>query len=146
VEFDGLYRRVGFNELQENSVFAFVHTRTTANSREFPIVGKFRILHLPVLSSFIDGGVSFRRISGVSSSMVEVFDNGEPRRSTGSTSVTLDNRSSHGAVVGVGANIRAWLLHISREIRYTRWGRIGMSILCFTQNQNQVDLLLGVTF
>jgi hypothetical protein len=145
-EFDVLYRRVGFNELQENSVFELAHTRTTANSWEFPIAGKFRILHLPVLSPFIDGGVSFRRISGVSSSIVEVPDDAEPRRSTGSTSTTLDHRSSRGAVVGVGANIHAWVLHISPEIRYTRWGADRNLDPLLNSNQNQVDLLLGFTF
>ena len=35
----------------------------------------------------------------------------------------------------MGVNIHPWLLHISPEIRYTRWGRIGISTLSYTQTK-----------
>jgi hypothetical protein len=144
-EFDGLYRRVGFNELQENSVFAFVHTRTTANSWEFPILGKLRILHLPVLSPFMDGGVSFRRISGISSSMVEFL-----------MTVSLAARlgPSQRSLITAPAMGRSWAWgRISEFGCYTSHLRSGIRVggdrnldPPLHSNQNQVDLLLGITF
>ena len=148
VEFDVLYKRLGFDDLGKSEGAFFVDTRTTTNSWDFPILGKFRFLRRPVLNPYIDGGVSFRRISGVSTSTKDylgVF--GQPlTRSTGTTSPTLNDRSSHGGVIGVGADIRAWSLHISPEIRYTRWAADRNLDPFLHSNQNQVEVLLGITF
>ncbi len=148
VEFDVLYNPVGFDDLTKSGGLEYIHTRTTAKSWEFPILGKFRFSRLPILRPYVDGGISFRRVSGVSSTMAQYAGSlaFEVRSSTGTTSETLDNRSSRGVVVGAGMVIHAWLLHISPEIRYTRWGADQNLDPLLYSNQNQVDLLLGVTF
>ena len=148
LELDALYKRLGFDDLSKSTGILFVHTRTTANSWEFPILGKFRFLHMPILSPYIAGGASFRHISGVSGireQFIGFFPN-ELTRSTGATSTVLDNRSSHGGVVGLGAEVRLAPLRISPEIRYTRWGADRSLDPELHSNQNQVEVLLGITF
>jgi hypothetical protein len=143
MEFDVLYKRLGFDAMFLS--VASVFTRTVANSWEFPILGKYRFLHMPALRPYVDGGVSFRRVSGVSSSMVaSAF--GAQTSWTGTTSVTLNDRSSHGGAVGVGADIHAWLLHISPELRYTRWGADRYLNPQLHSNQNQIETLVGIAF
>ena len=123
-------------------------TSDTANGpREFPMLGKFHFLHLPVLSPYIGAGVSFRHLGGISSFTEQPFIFGFPlMRSTSTTSPTLDNRSRHGGTVGLGAAMRVGLLRISPEIRYTHWGEDRNLDKWLYSNQNQVDFLLGVAF
>jgi hypothetical protein len=50
--------------------------------------------------------------------------------------------------VGAGIEIRALIVKLSPEIRYTRWGSeafAGPRDL-FSSNQNQADFLIGITF
>jgi hypothetical protein len=149
VEFDALYRRLGFDDLTKSSGLEFDYTRTAGGTWDFPILGKFRFLHRAVVAPYVDGGVSFRRLNGVSSSTVRYFGGfyaQEIGRSTAGTSAILNARSSRGGAVGVGVNIRAWRLHISPEVRYTRWGPDRNLDPLLYSNQNQVDVLLGITF
>ncbi|HXP87765.1 MAG TPA: outer membrane beta-barrel protein [Bryobacteraceae bacterium] len=147
VEFDALYRRLGFDDTE---YFApeFTLTRTTAGSWEYPILGKFRFLRRPIMSLYVDGGPAFRGITGVSSTTRQYYGGlGGPFSTTTTfSSATLNNRSSHGVVVGVGADFHTWLPHISPEVRYTRWGT-GQNLDSVLQsNPNQLDLLVGLTF
>jgi hypothetical protein len=50
-------------------------------------------------------------------------------------------------VIGGGVGIHAPFLHISPEVRYTRWTskHFGVSNL-LNSNQNQAEFLLGITF
>jgi hypothetical protein len=67
--------------------------------------------------------------------------------STGNPS-QLNEKTTTGFVVGGGLDVRALLIHISPEIRYTRWG--AQHFLDpnggFHSNQNQAEFLVGITF
>ncbi len=145
VEFDGLYKRLGFDDDLKSSGVVLTHTHVTANSWEFPILGKFRFLDRSVSSPYVAAGVSFRHVSGVSVSSVTSFP-GQVTSSTGTSSATLNNRSGRGAVVGVGVELRVAFLHISPEIRYTRWGADRNLDPELHSNQNQTEVLLGIVF
>ena len=102
IEFDALYRRVGFNRLTKSAGVILDATHTTANSWEFPILAKVFVRRLPVLKPFIDGGIAFRTINGVSSTTVRSFFD-TITRSSGTSDLILANRSSYGGVIGLGA-------------------------------------------
>jgi hypothetical protein len=53
-----------------------------------------------------------------------------------------------GFVVGAGVDIHAIFLHISPEIRFTRWNsaQISDSAGLLHSNQNQGEFLVGITF
>ena len=60
----------------------------------------------------------------------------------------LNNRTTTGFVISGGIDIKALIIHIAPEIRYTRWGARhfldpngGLS-----SNQNQAEFLVGITF
>ena len=148
LELDALYKRLGFDDLTKSSGLYYVHTRTTANSWEFPLVGGYQFMHLRVLSPLIGGGVSFRHLGGISSISEQplFFPGIPPMRSAGTTSPALDNRSRHGGILTLGAKMRVGVLQILPEIRYTRWGSDRNLNPELHSNKNQIDFLLGVAF
>lgn len=130
VEADALYRPLSF--ATQTTGFS---SSTRFSTWEFPILAKYRF-KFPIARPYIDAGPSFR--------------------------TTTDNTqllSNHGIAVGGGVDIKALFLHVSPEIRYTRWGRdssngsipAGSGRLSFgpgyaQSNVNQVEFLVGISF
>lgn len=54
--------------------------------------------------------------------------------------------SNHGFALGGGVEFKATRLRIFPELRYTRWGSDSTFNFEAKSNQNQVELLVGVTF
>lgn len=157
VEADALYSRLGFDDLLTTFLLGpveAVQTRTLAGSWEFPIVGKYRFRRSSVASPYVDGGVSFRHLTGVSSSVTQTLFVPPPGTAVASVSTSSNNnfgieRSTHGGVLGIGLEIHAAILRISPEIRYTRWGadrNLNPTLLAIHSNQNQVSFLVGIAF
>jgi opacity protein-like surface antigen len=144
IEVDALYRRLGFDYNQFAGPGSPTITTTTANSWEFPVLGKWAVLPGPV-RPFIDFGANFRHITGV-----------DQIRST-ATSVGVDvgtvpefhKATDIGATFGAGIEFKAGWLRVTPEFRYTRWGSenfddpIGALL---RTNKNQGDFMLGLTF
>ncbi len=126
VEADALYR-----SLHLATVYAFaggtpVPDLQRDNTWEFPILAKYRF-KLPIARPYVDAGPSFRT----------------------SRSISQTTLSNPGIAAGAGVDVKALLLHISPEIRYTRWA--ADSIQAGTSgpphsNVNQVEFLVGVAF
>lgn len=133
VEADALYRPLSFTIQQPT-----FSSSTRFSTWEFPILAKYRF-KFPIVRPYIDAGPSFR--------------------------TTTDNTrylSNHGIAVGGGLDIKALFLHVSPEIRYTRWGSdssagtasipAGQSRLSYfgqpqaSSNVNQVEFLVGISF
>jgi hypothetical protein len=154
VEFDALYRRLGFD--QQYSYFipdqfetVYVHVRTTAGSWDLPLLGRYQFRHFRALSPSVKGGVSFRDLGGVSTTTGMKIQQaslpiGPGFNQTGSAFGI--RRSTTGGVVGLGLALRLKFLQISPEVRYTRWGADRFLNPLLSSNQNQVDVLVGIAF
>jgi hypothetical protein len=140
VELDALYTRVGFDAENEIALVD-TRTRTTAASWEFPLLAKLHLRHL-----FVDGGPSFRKVSGVASISSTTFPGGSHPPASSHEDVHLRARSPYGVAVGLGSELRLWRLHLSPEVRYMRWRNDRPIYDLLNSNPNQVDVLLGVTF
>ncbi len=104
-----------------------------ANDFQIPLLAKVDISH-GLVGPFIDGGVAYRHLSvSLSNSAGQLF-------------LGVNNPNSAGIAVGGGVQIKLLLIRISPEIRYTHWGQIAFSNAAVTSNNNQLDLLVGVTF
>jgi opacity protein-like surface antigen len=143
IEVDALYKRLGFDYNQFGGPGSPTVTNTTANSWEFPVLGKWAILPGPV-RPFIDFGANFRHISGVD----------QIRSTAAAVNVTVDSPEFHkqndvGAAFGGGIEFKVGWLRLTPEFRYTRWGsenfRDPIASLLRT-NKNQGDFMLGLTF
>jgi len=144
VEVDALYKRLGFDYNQFGGPGSPTFTSTTANSWEFPVLGKWAVLPGPV-RPFIDFGANFRHVSGIdqirsTASAVDVNVSSVPE---------FHKDFDIGATFGAGVEFKIGWLRLTPEFRYTRWGtenfRDPIADLLNT-NKNQGDFMLGLTF
>jgi len=144
VEFDALYRRFSYNA-NSPSVSTYLNIRTTGSDWEFPLLIKKRFASGPI-RPFLDAGVSFSKLSGLEETVVSVVNT----VSGNNNPAALKHDFATGFVIGAGLDLHL-LLHITPEVRYTRWGRehfdatIGPGA-SLNSTQNQAEFLLGITF
>jgi hypothetical protein len=143
VEFDALYRRLHYTG-SGNLVDVFTTSNTTGSNWEFPLLLKYRF-HFPVVRPFLDAGVAWDTLAGLKQTISEVSPVG---LSSTSNPSELKKNTTMGFVVGGGVDIHAVFLHISPEIRFTRWNstQIGDALGLLHSNLNQGEFLVGITF
>lgn len=140
VEFDALYRRLsytGSGTLAGN----FTTISASGSDWEFPLLLKYRF-HFPVVKPYLDAGVAWDTVPGITQTISEASS-----AVLGSAPVVKHN-TTMGFVVGGGVDIHAIFLHISPEIRFTRWDstQISDSLGLLHSNLNQGEFLVGFTF
>jgi hypothetical protein len=141
VEFDALYRRLSYTG-SGNLVDVFTTSNTTGSNWEFPLLLKYRF-HFPVVRPYLDAGVAWDTLAGLKQTISE----GRLGASS-STPSELQKNTTMGFVVGGGVDIHAVFLHISPEIRFTRWNsaQISDALGLLHSNLNQAEFLVGFTF
>jgi opacity protein-like surface antigen len=141
VEFDILYRHFGYSStgIIAGPTSTVIATDTTGSAWEFPLLAKYR-LKGKVFRPFIDAGVSWDKLSGLTQTVRNVA-------STGNIS-ELSNDTSRGFVTGAGIDVKVLLIHFSPEVRYTHWGSAHFidPAGLISSKQNQAEFLLGITF
>lgn len=129
VEFDALYRHFDYTNLVGSTVNAVTSTGSSG-AWEFPLVAKYKFPSR-IVRPYLEAGVSWDTLMGV----------------TNAVGVTSQNNTVMGAVVGGGVDIHAVVLHISPEIRYTRWTSQHFNVAnVLHSNQDQMEFLVGITF
>lgn len=122
-EADALYRPLHYTTVTSTLLSS---TASGYNSTwEFPIVAKYR-LPFPIVKPYVEAGPSFR-----------------------STTNNTRYLSNHGFALGAGVEVKAILVRISPEIRFTRWGSDGTPTAGSApaySNPNQVEFLVGLSF
>jgi len=100
-------------------------------SWEFPLLLK-KTLPFPLVKPFVEGGYA-------------------PRALQGGSFMSPDPSTSHGIVIGGGAELGIGRLRLSPVLRYTRWNN-APAVQIYSDGptidltQNQVDLLLGISW
>lgn len=146
VELDVLYRHLNYSSTA-NAVDILTHTSTTSNAWEFPLVAKYKF-KAPIVRPYVEAGVAWDTLQGLTSTITSVATTGQLTSSSTSSPSDLENSTVRGFVMGGGVDIHALLIHVSPEIRYTRWGAkhfFDPSGL-LSSNQNQAEFLVGITF
>jgi len=149
IEFDILYRHFGYSSFSSTSGITNTITdaRTSGSAWEFPLVGKYKFKGLPLLRPYVEAGVSWDKLSGLTQAVTTTVASVTNTRST-SNPVELNKDTTRGFVMGAGVDIKVLVIHISPEIRYTRWGAkhfIDPGGL-LNSNQNQGEFLVGFKF
>jgi hypothetical protein len=127
-EIDALWRRSSFTS---TSAHANLNYKSSVNDWNLPFLLKYAMASGPI-GPFVDGGVVYRHVTTVSSSV---------RPPT--------NPNTVGASAGGGVTLKVAHLRFSPEIRYTRWPTQAFASGYYspvTSTANQADLLLGITF
>jgi Outer membrane protein beta-barrel domain len=150
IELDVLYRHVNYSSstvvpgippLPATTTTA----NTTSNNWEFPLVAKYKF-KAPIARPYVDAGVAWQTLQGLTQSITSTVA-GEAGTSSTSSPSQLANSTTSGFVLGGGIDIHALLIHVSPEIRYTRWGaKQFFAPGLLSSNQNQAEFLVGVTF
>ena len=136
VEFDALYRHYNFQQTGS------VATNSNTGAWEFPLLAKYRFPSL-LVHPFVDGGLSWDRLQGLTQTLSSAFPN-----PFGPGSPELLHNTVQGYVFGAGLDVHLLVIHVSPEIRYTRWGSSHFvdPLNLVTGNRNQAEVFLGVTF
>jgi opacity protein-like surface antigen len=142
IEADALYRRFSYNGLITGTG---VTSSTSGNAWEFPIVAKYRFA-TPVARPFIAGGIAWDTLQGLKQDVRTALANAGITSS--STPTELNKKTTTGFVLGFGVDVHALVIHISPDIRYTRWGAQHNLVPNggFHSSQNQAEFLVGITF
>jgi hypothetical protein len=141
VEVDVLYRRLHYQYTVGSPLSGVTIDRTTANDWEFPLLLKYRF-PAKIARPYVDAGVAFDTLSGLTDTVIQTF-----APSLGLTGSALQNNTTKGFVIGAGLDVHAIVIHLSPEIRYTRWGSSHFNLNgVLNSNQNQAEFLLGITF
>jgi hypothetical protein len=132
VEGDILFRRFSYDV----SLLGVAAGSNTSDAWEFPLLLKYRFPG-HIVHPFVDGGVAWDHVSGLSSSVLTALG-----ASTGSQKTT-----TMGAVFGAGVEVKLLVIRISPEIRYTRWTDQHFNFgNVLNSNQSQAEFLVGITF
>jgi len=144
VEFDVLYRHLSYTG-SGNLVDVFTTSKTTGSNWEFPLLLKYRF-HFPVVRPYVEAGAAWDTLTGLQQTITEVSP--VESTTTASTPAELKQNTTMGFVLGGGIDIHALVIHISPEIRFTRWNtaQISSASGLLHSNQNQAEFLVGFTF
>jgi hypothetical protein len=150
VELDALYHRQGFFSAFYHDTVYYT-SRERDNNWEFPLLLKYK-LRFPVLNPIVEAGVAPRTISGrvVSAGQTDLFGLGPP--SPFGPSVPLSYSPTVGFVAGGGLQFNLGHLRLAPQVRYTRWATAPVGGLyyslgsTYSSNQNQVDVLVGISW
>ena len=137
-EADALYKHLHY--VSNPFGFDTFQAKTTATSWEIPLLLK-HYLSDETFRPYGDVGVSFRHVGGNTTFSNSVFR-------TTQDPLELVHSWSTGFVAGGGIDVVYGAIHISPEIRYTRWAteNFNSSSGVFNSNLNGLDVLIGVTF
>jgi len=145
IEADALYRHYNFQSA--GSISPAGSTLTTKGSTgawEFPLLAKYR-LPLKLARPFVDAGVAWDTLQGFWQSVTVVSP--VPILPPANLNQPTHNTTT-GVVVGGGIDIKVPYVHVSPEVRYTHWGtqHFLSSTGGFSSNQNQAEVMVGITF
>jgi opacity protein-like surface antigen len=141
VEFDILYRRFNYNG---SGTLAGVVTSNSAtgNAWEFPLLAKYRF-PTKMVHPYVDAGVAWDTLSGLTQAITR-----NAITTSTSSPAELNTTATRGFVMGAGLSVKVLVIHVSPEIRFTRWGAqhfIDPNGLLHS-NVNQGEFLVGITF
>ena len=143
---DVLYKRLNFDS---TGLAPITTTTTTANSWEFPLLGKYGVSKLGPLQPYVEGGVAFRTLQAVNQTSVSpCLQCATPFTQSTSHPAELSHSFTKGIAAGAGLEFRHLLIGVFGELRYTRWTADAFSAPNggLNSTRNQADLLVGVTF
>jgi hypothetical protein len=150
VEFDALYRHLQYSSVS-NAVDVLINSSTTSGAWEFPLLAKYRFPS-KVVRPYVAAGVAWDTLSGLGQTITQtVIPTQVTSTSKTSSPAELRHSTVNGFVAGVGIDIHLLVLHVSPEIRYTRWGSQHFLFNAappgtIQSNQNQAEFLVGFTF
>jgi hypothetical protein len=153
-EVDALYHRMGFQANintfdTATGKFSRAHVDVVGNTWDFPFMLKYRAGHKPI-RPYVAGGFVLRWVASALETGSVVA--GDPFSSTnfklGTNDVTDLRKSLYpGVTIVGGVDVPMGKIHVSPEIRYTRWtANIAQEGGLIRFEPNQAEFMLGLSF
>jgi opacity protein-like surface antigen len=147
IEFDILYRHFDYNG---SGTLAGIVTSSSAtgNAWEFPLLAKYRFPKMKIVHPYVDAGVAWDKLSGLTQAITSTVAPNRTATTSTSDPAQLNATATRGFVMGAGLSVKVLVIHLSPEVRFTRWGAqhfIDPSGLLHS-NLSQGEFLLGITF
>jgi hypothetical protein len=142
VEIDGLYRHYGYDN------GPYTANKASTGDWEFPALVKYR-LGEKLLRPYVDAGVAVDTLVHPTQTYTLELIDFRNYTIMLSDPNELHRRTIAGFVAGAGMDLSVRHLHFQPEVRFTRWnGEHFQNTIPsnLSSNQNQVELLLGITF
>lgn len=147
MEADVLYRRAGYRSSNSDILGGSYFLRGTANSWEFPIIIRRRVL------SALYAGVGYdpRVLRGSARvNAINVVDL-SGRKTYSTYTLPTNYKTTHGLVVTGGIEKRFGSLLFAPEVRYIHWSGHALSVagshgFGYESRQEQWDIMLGISF
>jgi len=150
LELDALYRRLNYSGTSLattglNTTTTTINS-TSANAWEFPLLLKYRFGN-KIVRPYVDAGFAWDTLAGLKQSIRQTIAT-ITSSSTTSSPADLNKKGTSGFVMGAGLDIHVVLLHVSPEVRYTRWNSAHFKDPAglVESKQNQAEFLVGITF
>jgi hypothetical protein len=123
IEIDALYRSYEYRRIVPTLA------AQSANSWEFPVLGKYKLLGGPI-QPYIEGGVAFSRLTDIPDV------------------VELNHRNNYGVVLGGGVELHLGFIRVTPEIRYNGWALRNFTTPLgqLQSNRSQAAVLVGISF
>jgi hypothetical protein len=139
IEVDAIYRHFNYQDVIGSGASAVVNLNT-AGAWEIPLLLKYRFKGA-VARPYIDAGVAWDKISGLTSTVQRSVSSGTVANPSGQ-----QNSNTTGAVLGLGLDLH-FVIHVMPEVRFTRWTSQHFNIgNVLSSNQNQAEFMVGITF
>ena len=144
LEFDALYRHLHYADFFGTPLLGGEFERVSAGTWEFPLLVKYHFRG-DAARPFVSTGAAFETVALKNRFIAySPFPSPEFTTGTDSSSLSLQNSIVGGLAAGAGIEVRAGRLHVTPEIRYTRWLTPHFSLpYTLESKQNQVEFLLG---
>jgi len=145
IEMDALYRHFNY-ATRATAVDVLTVGTTSGNAWEFPLLAKYRFPS-KVIRPYVDGGLAWDTLQGLKQTVTTTVLPSVVHTTTTSNPDELKNGTTMGLVLGAGLDVHLAVIHISPEVRFTRWTQQHFNATnLLSSNQNQVEVLVGITF
>lgn len=133
IEVDALFRPYSFDLGFPLAIRPPQSLNVKAQQWRFPLLAQYRIGKSRT-QPFIEGGLSFDRLSGLTSAVKSTISSGPGQ---------LLHQTNASVVLGAGLDVKIPLLRFSGEVRFTR---PTVSNFANISNLNQAEVLVGIHF
>ena len=145
IEFDALYRHFSYTNVVGSAENAITSTGSSGNW-EFPLVVKYRFPS-KIVRPYLEAGVAWDTLQGLKNSVTYAVCTTGVCTAPTTAPPAVTSQSTMGVVLGGGLDIHAFVIHVTPELRFTRWAQQYFNLSgVLNSGKNQAEFLVGFTF
>jgi hypothetical protein len=145
IEFDALYRHFSYTNVIGSAENAVTSIGSSGNW-EFPLVVKYRFPS-KIVRPYLEAGVAWDTLQGLKNTVTSGICTIGACTGPAPAPPAATSQSTLGVVLGGGLDIHAFVIHITPELRFTRWAQQYFNLSgVLNSGKNQAEFLVGFTF